>query len=103
MSDEMKRDIEKLKSEAADLRGTDKRIAIGLIRLEAKMDHVASLIVDRVDRKLDAMTGRLDDFTGEVLASRRERALQDKTFWDLKDRLDLHQARLDNLEGGRKS
>jgi len=61
MSDDMKQDVEKLKSETADLRGTDKRIAIGLSRLEGKMDLVAKLIVDRVDKKLDRMTGQLDD------------------------------------------
>jgi hypothetical protein len=102
MSDEMKREIEKLKSEAAELRGTDKRIAIGLIRLEEKMDRVAELIIERIDRKLNDMTGRLDDFTAEVQASRRERALQDESFWSLRKGLDGHESRLNLIERGGK-
>ena len=103
MLDEMRRNIEKLKSEAVELRGTDRRIAIGLVRLEEKMDRVAKLIVDRVDRTLNVMTGRLDDFAAEVQAARRERALGDKSFWDLKERLDDHQSRLIVVERGGKS
>ena len=103
MSDEMKRDIEKLKSEAAELRGTDRRIAKSLIRLEEKMDRFAVSIVVAVKEEMSVMKSQLDDFTGEVQASRRERALHDKTFWDLKDRLDSHQTRLDRLDPGGKS
>ena len=103
MSDDMKRDVEKLKSDVAELRGTDKRIAVGLIRLEEKMDHIAERILSGVKRELGGMKGQLDDFTAEVQSSRRERALQDEHFWSLKSRLDNHESRLDGIERGGKS
>ena len=103
MLDEMKRDIEKLKFEAAALRGTDKRIAMSLIRLEEKMDRFTVSIVDTVKGEISVMKRQLDDFTTEVQASRRERALQDKNYWFLKERLDDHQSRLDKIHHGGKS
>ena len=103
MSDDMKRVIEKLQSEVAELRGTDKRIAKSLIRLEGKMDRFAVSVIDTVKGEMGTMKKQLDDFTGEVQASRRERALQDKSFWELKERLEDHQSRLDKIQPGGKS
>lgn len=103
MTNEMKRDIDKLKSKTAELRGTDKRIAKSLIRLEEKMDRFALSVVNTVKGEMSDMKRQLDDFTTEVQASRRERVLLDKSFWDIKGRLDNHQSRLDSIDGGGKS
>ena len=43
--------------------------------------------------------GQIDGFSAEVQASRHLRVLQDKSFWDIKERLDDHEMRLTRVEG----
>jgi len=73
----MTRHIEKLKSEAAGLSGTDRQIALSLIRLEGKMDHFADRVISGVSSQLVVVQNRLDNLAAEIQASRRERTCRE--------------------------
>ena len=114
MVDEMKRELNGIKTRlvGVDVRldGIDKRMdsletiakktAVAVAVLTEKMDsrlrHLETSMVTKADFK--DFKSALDKFSGDVLASRRERALQDKTFNHLKDRIDRHEARLYRLD-----
>ena len=70
--DDMKSDLDKLKSEAADLRGTNKQIALSLIRLESKIDCFADNFFKYWDREVGIVRKRLDGLIAEARADRLE-------------------------------
>ena len=51
MSDEMKRDIERLRTDMADMRGTTRRILATLVRLEVKVDDIADRMATELATK----------------------------------------------------
>lgn len=107
MSDEMKRELNGLRTELHDGLG-ELRQDMHEIRsmFRRTMIEVAKLTGTIVDLKHDVATkddvsllkGYLDDFAGEVAVSRRERTLQDKSFNFLNGHLSDHEARLVRLE-----
>lgn len=93
MSDDMKREIK-------EIRDVTRNIAIAVSRLTEKMDaslkqtaKIDALILDQGNIK-----EQLVDFAGEVDSSRRERALLDKSFRTVNDRLDEHEVKIYRLE-----
>jgi hypothetical protein len=47
---------------------------------------------------LKVIKAQLDDFTGDILAARRDRALQSESFMSGQRRLDDHERRITRLE-----
>lgn len=92
MSDDMKRDIQKLKSDVADLRMTNKQIVSTLLKLDDKLETVIGRMATKDD--ISSLVGRMDAFTG---------TLEDSQFdWAKHQvRLDNHQKRLTRLEARR--
>ena len=93
---------EDMRQELNDLKRTVRVIAI------AVAGHTETL--SRVEKQLDKHTGvldvivkRLETFTAEIIASRNERALMGKSFFDQQERLTDHELRLTRLEPRRKS
>jgi mannose/fructose/N-acetylgalactosamine-specific phosphotransferase system component IIB len=101
MSDEMKQDIEKLKKDMADVRATERSIAVALTRIEGKVD----VIVDDMATKTQVglLINQVDDFCGIVEASRGERKLVDESFSGIREILQDHEARLIRPEPRKKS
>lgn len=89
MSDEMKQDVQKLKTDVAELRGTDRRIALTLTRIEGKVDGVKRDMVTRDD--FSTLMKRMDGFSGMLQDSRWDWGKQ-------KVRLDEHERRISSLE-----
>jgi len=96
MSDEMKRDIEKLKSEAADARATTKLIIKTLVRIEAKVDDGFAEIATRMATRNDisGLNDRIDGLAGKVDDMNLKWA-------NHRDRLDDHHKRIIRLEDRR--
>ncbi|MDE2143347.1 MAG: hypothetical protein KGJ84_13135 [Elusimicrobia bacterium] len=92
----MKRDIEKLKTDLADVRGTTRRIAMTLIRIEGKFDDMSERMATKDD--INSINNRLDDFTADIQSARRDRALQSESYMTHQRRLDDHEARLKRIE-----
>jgi uncharacterized coiled-coil DUF342 family protein len=101
MIDEMKRDIERLKSEVADLRGTDRRIAMTLLRLEEKVDGIVERMATKAD--LNVINARLDGFSADIQAARRDRALYSEGFMAHQRKLEEHEARILRVETRKSS
>jgi len=91
-----------LESTAADLQGMTRRVILTLVRLEEKMDDMAERMATKDDLKI--IKTQLDDFSGDILAARRDRALQSETFMAGQRRLEDHELGITRLENdGRKS
>lgn len=89
MSDEMKRDIEKLKADVSDLRATNKVVVRTLVRIEAKVDAGLAAMATKDD--ISRLNGRMDRFAG----------IQSDRDFDMaknRHRLDDHDRRLIELE-----
>ena len=96
MIEAMKQDIEQLKTDMTDVRGTTRRIVSTLVRLEGKFDDMAERMATKDD--LNRIKGQLDDFTADIQAARRDRALQSDAYMAHQTRLDDHEARLKRIE-----
>lgn len=96
MIEAMKQDIEQLKTDMTDVRGTTRRIVATLVRLEGKVDAIAGRMATKDD--LNPIKGQLDDFTADIQAARRDRALQSDAYMAHQTRLDDHEARLKRIE-----
>ena len=83
-------------SDGEDLRGAVRRIAVKVSGLELVLSKTARS--ETVKSAFDAIQSKLDRFTKEILASRNQRTLQDKSFNDLKGILDKHELRLTHIE-----
>lgn len=73
MLDEMKQDIQKLKKDMADVRATERSIAVALVRIEGKLDGMldeTTGIKKQVGDMIEGVIKKIDDFTGLVTASR---------------------------------
>ena len=96
MIEAMKHDIEQLKTDMTDVRGTNRRIVATLVRLEGKFDDMAGRMATKDD--LSAIKGQLDDFTADIQAARRDRTLQSDSYMAHQKRLDDHEARIKRIE-----
>jgi hypothetical protein len=96
MGEEMKRDIERLKTDMVEVRGTNRRIIATLVRLEGKVDDIVGQMATKDG--LDVIKNQLDDFTADIQAARRDRALQSKSCMAHQRRLDEHEARITRIE-----
>lgn len=96
MSDAMKQDIQKLKTDMADVRATEKSIAVALTRIEGKVDGISEQMATQT--QLGSLINQIDDFCGIVEASRAERKVLDESFRGIRDTLQTHEARLVSLE-----
>jgi chromosome segregation ATPase len=100
MTDEMKQDIQKLKKDMADVRATERSIAVALTRIEGKVDGIS----DRLEKEMATKTqvgtliDKVDDFCEIVEASRGERKIFDESFRAIRGTLQDHEARLVRLE-----
>lgn len=100
MSDEMKQDIQKLKNDMADVRATERSIVVALTRIEGKVDGIAERLVKDmvVKTQFETLINPIDNFCGIVEASRDERKILDKSFGEIRETLQDHEARLIRLE-----
>lgn len=98
--DEMKQDIQKLKKDMADVRATERSIAVALTRIEGKVDGIAGRLDKDMATKtqLGMLINQIDDFCGIVEVSRGERKISDKSFSEIRETLQNHEARLVRLE-----
>jgi chromosome segregation ATPase len=96
MSDDMKIDIQKLKKDMADVRTTERSIAVALTRIEGKVDGIAETMATKTEVR--ELINQIDDFSGIVEASRDERKFSDKSFSEIRETLQNHEARLIRLE-----
>lgn len=85
-----------LEAKTTDLYGVSRRMIATLVRLEDKMDDMAERMATKDDIRV--MNSRLDDFTADIQAARRDRALQSETFMAGQRRLDDHELRITRLE-----
>lgn len=101
MLDEMKQDIQKLKKDMADVRATERSIAVALVRIEGKLDGIldeSTGLRKQVGDMIEGVIKKIDDFTGIVTASRDERKISDQSFSSIRETLQDHEARLIRLE-----
>lgn len=100
MLDEMKQDIQKLKKDMADVRATERNIAVALVRIEGKVDGITERLENDIATKAQVgdLIKKIDDFTGIVTASRDERKISDESFSVIQKTLQDHEARLVRLE-----
>ncbi|MFI5347065.1 MAG: hypothetical protein ACHQ51_11890 [Elusimicrobiota bacterium] len=100
MIEAMKKDIEQVKTDMTDVRGTTRRIVSTLIRLEGKVDDISGRMATEIATKLDlnGIKNQLDDFTADIQAARRDRALQSDAYMAHQKRLDDHEARITRIE-----
>ena len=100
MSDEMKADVERLKAETGNLRVTLRNVAHAVARMEGAIAELTDYMKHRVatKRDLNAVITCIDDFSAEVKTSRNERVLWDKTYNELKERVDDHELRITRQE-----
>ncbi len=96
MSDEMKQDIQKLKKDMADVRATERNIAVALTRIEGKVDGIVEQMATKT--QVRTLIDQVDDFCGIVEASRGERKILDESFADIRATPQNHEARLVRLE-----
>lgn len=96
MIEAMKQDIERLKTDMTDVRGTTRRIVATLVRLEGKFDDMAERMATKDD--LNVIKTQLDDFSADIQAARRDRALQSDAYMAHQTRLDDHETRLKRIE-----
>jgi hypothetical protein len=89
MLDEMKRDIEKLKSETADARATSKLIIRTLVRIESKVDEGFSKMATKDD--VSIINGKIAGLAGKLEEMKLDWAHHH-------DRLNAHDKRLSRLE-----
>lgn len=99
MSDEMKQDIQKLKTDMADVRATERSIAVALVRIEGKLDGMRDELTGMATKtQLADLINKIDDFSGLVTASRDERKISDESFSSIRQTLQDHEVRLIRLE-----
>jgi hypothetical protein len=111
MSDEMKQELGALRGEMhkgmgelhhemGEVKAIVRNIAVEVSKLTGTMHASLQQMATKNEMKKEfgVIKGQLDDFTADVLSSRRERALQDESFNFLKDMLGDHERRLSNLE-----
>lgn len=79
-----------------DLRAAVRRIAVKVSGLESLMSEMARF--ETVKSAFDGIQARLDGFMKEILASRSQRTLQDKSFNDLNELVVKQELRLTRLE-----
>jgi hypothetical protein len=93
MSDEMKREI-------AALKATDRRLAAGFALMVQRFDRLDRLIdrVGSLEGKMDSLVKSVEGLTAEVLASRSDRLLFNKSFGEHHAVLTDHELRLTRLE-----
>lgn len=105
MSDAMKQDIQKLKTDMAEVRATERSIAVALTRIEGKVDGISERLDKDIATKAQVgmLINRIDDFSGIVEASRGERKVLDESFRDIRETLQNHEARLVRLEPKKSS
>lgn len=105
MTDEMKQDIQKLKKDMADVRATERNIAVALTRIEGKVDGISEKLEKEMATKAQVGTliEQVDDFCGIVEASRVERKFLDESFSGIRGILQNHEARLVRLEPKKKA
>ncbi|MCR4294457.1 MAG: hypothetical protein NUW21_02910 [Elusimicrobia bacterium] len=92
----MKQDIQKLKKDMADVRATERSIAVALTRIEGKVDGIVEQMATKA--QVGTLIDQVDDFCGIVQASRAERKILDESFADIRKTLQDHEARLVRLE-----
>lgn len=92
----LKTDVSELRTDVAELRATTRRTAIEVARIGGQMQDFATRA--EMAKGFNDVLSKLDDFADEVKASRRERALQDKSFNSLNERLGDHELRLTRIE-----
>jgi len=100
MIEAMKQNIEQLKTDMTDVRGTTRRIVSTLVRLEGKFDDMAERLATEMATKgdINVIKNQLDGFTADIQAARRDRALQSDAYMAHQTRLDDHEARLKRIE-----
>src|SRR6202012_1302317 len=91
MSDDMKRDIETLRADLSALRLTARNLAVAVSRVEGGMIESDTRFGGDRSKGCGAVLRRLDDFSGEVDISRRERKLQDESFNTLHESILNHE------------
>ncbi|MDP3543718.1 MAG: hypothetical protein Q8T11_14715 [Elusimicrobiota bacterium] len=87
-------------ADSEDLRAVVRRIAVKVSGLESLLSEMARS--ETVRSAFDGIRARLDGFTKEILASRTQRTLQDKSVNDLRElvgKQELRLTRLENLGG----
>lgn len=96
MRSEFKTDVSGLKTDVSNLQASNRNIAMTVA------GHTEEFKAIRMQlRKLDDLDGlkkSVEMFTSEIIASRRERALADKSFRDQQETLSDHELRLTRLE-----
>lgn len=97
MSEEMRKDIAGLKADTAELKTVTRNLAAALSGLPQFMTETSKRL-DRMEAAMGRLTGAADACMAEVLTSRRERLLRDKTFNDQQAVLTDHELRLTRLE-----
>lgn len=121
MSEGMRQDIQDLKTGLGEVRVRLDGVETRLDRVETRLDRVETTTRNiaikvaehderftRIDEKLkkldilDDIKRTLDGLASEVLSSRRDRVLFDKTFADQQKTLTDHELRLTRLELERK-
>jgi hypothetical protein len=87
-----------------ELRSWFRRMTIQMVSLAGDVATLREQMVTKAEfhAEIGPMKSALSAFAGEVEVSRRERALQDQTFWTLNERLNGHDARLTRLESKRR-
>lgn len=92
MSDDMKRDIQKLKNDVADLRTTARQIVGTLVRMDDKLESVFRRMATKDD--VSGLVARMDGFIDQLETGRYDWAKHQV-------RLENHEKRLARLEGRR--
>lgn len=79
-----------------ELKAVVRRIAVKVSGLESSLSEMARSVTVR--SAFDGIQARLDGFTKEILASRSQRTLQDKSLNDLRELVGKQELRLTRLE-----
>jgi len=67
MPDEMKQDIRKVKKDMADVRVTERNIAVALTRIEGKVDGIVEQMTTKT--QVGTLIDRVDHFRGTTEAA----------------------------------
>jgi archaellum component FlaC len=93
-----------IEAETKDLNSLTRNVAVTLAVLVESVGSIDKRMaaVEQIRDDLGSIKKQLDDFSGDILSSRRDRALQGESFNYLKDRLIDHERRLSHLESPEK-
>jgi chromosome segregation ATPase len=92
--------VQTMGADLTDLRGTVRRLAVKVANHDVRFDRIDEKL-KKLD-VLDQIKSSMDEMTGELRASRSERALFAQSFRDQQETLTNHELRLTRLERGGK-